>query len=219
MMPMHAVLMSLLLAGVASPFARADGGGDRLELENTWVRVWRETLAPHEKTAMSAHLPSVLVYLTDARERVSSADGRTRDVVQAAGSVAYRDAGTYSAENTSAAASEVIVVELKPGAPASPAVELDPVKLDPKYHTVPLENDRVRVLRTVLEPGVKSPQHEHPHYVVVYLTELHTTMQLADGRVVDNPRRPGDVAWRDRMKHVTENVGPKTAVEIQVEVK
>jgi len=66
---------------------------------------------------------------------------------------------------------------------------------------------------------VKSPQHEHPHYVVVYLTELHTTMQMADGRVVDNPRRPGEVAWRDALKHITENVGPRTAVEIQVEVK
>jgi quercetin dioxygenase-like cupin family protein len=111
------------------------------------------------------------------------------------------------------------VIELKPGAPPSPPVALDPVRLDPKYHTVPLENDRVRVLRTVLEPRVKSPQHEHPHYVVVYLTELHTTMQMADGRVVDNPRRPGEVAWRDALKHITENVGPRTAVEIQVEVK
>jgi hypothetical protein len=36
---------------------------------------------------------------------------------------------------------------------------------------------------------------------------------------VDNPRRPGDVAWRDALKHITENVGPRTAVEIQVEVK
>ena len=56
---------------------------------------------------------------------------------------------------------------------------LDPVKLDPKYHTVDFENERVRVLRTVLEPHIKSPLHEHPSYVVVYITELHTTMALA----------------------------------------
>jgi quercetin dioxygenase-like cupin family protein len=212
------VILSLLLGIPAQPPA-APARGDTLELENTWVRVWRSKRAPHEKTPAAPHLPSVLVYLTDAHQRLSRADGRPSDVSQQAGSVSFRDAGSYGEENLSKAATEVIVIELKPGAPSSPPVALDPVRLDPKYHTVPFENDRVRVLRTVLEPGVKSPQHEHPHYVVVYLTELHTTMQLADGRVVDNPRRPGDVAWRDRMKHVTENVGPRTAVEIQVEVK
>jgi hypothetical protein len=93
------------------------------------------------------------------------------------------------------------------------------VKLDPQHHLVPLENDRVRVLRTILEPHLKSPLHEHPHYVVVYLTGLHTNMTMADGRVVDNPRRPGEIAWRDPLKHVTENLGDKTAVEIQVELK
>jgi hypothetical protein len=53
----------------------------------------------------------------------------------------------------------------------------------------------------------------------VYLTELHTTMTLADGKRVDNPRRPGDVAWRDAYTHTTENVGDRTAVEIQIELK
>jgi hypothetical protein len=66
---------------------------------------------------------------------------------------------------------------------------------------------------------LKSPMHEHPHYVVVYLTELHTTMTLGDGKIVDNPRRPGEVAWRDALKHVTENIGDHTAVEIQIELK
>jgi hypothetical protein len=36
---------------------------------------------------------------------------------------------------------------------------------------------------------------------------------------VDNPRRAGEVARRDAMKHVMENVGDQTAVEIQVELK
>jgi quercetin dioxygenase-like cupin family protein len=213
---MGLLLVSMIVAALA-PAAQA--AVDKPELENAWVRVWRSTRAPHEKRPMREHPPTVLVYLTDAHDRVAAAAGAVRDSRQKAGSVAYRDGGTYGEENVSGRPAEVIVIELKPGAPPSPPVALDPVRLDPKYHTVPLENDRVRVLRTVLEPRVKSPQHEHPHYVVVYLTELHTTMQMADGRVVDNPRRPGEVAWRDALKHITENVGPRTAVEIQVEVK
>jgi quercetin dioxygenase-like cupin family protein len=212
-------LVTSLLVSMLAVFPAAQTVNDKPELENAWVRVWRSTRAPHEKTPVAEHPPSVIVYLTDARERVTGADGRTHDLTRDAGSVAYLDEAKYGEENASDRPLEAIVIELKPGAPPSPPVALDPVKLDPSYHTVPLENDRVRVLRTVLEPGVRSPLHEHPHYVVVYLTELHTTMELADGRVVDNPRRPGEIAWREAMKHATENVGPRTAVEIQVEVK
>ena len=77
----------------------------------------------------------------------------------------------------------------------------------------------MRVLRTILEPHLKSPMHEHPAYVVVYVTGLHTNMKMADGRMLDNPRKPGEVAWRDPLKHQTENIGEQTAVEIQIELK
>lgn len=221
---MLSLLLSLLLGAGTAPAApplavRGAAGGNVLELQNEWVRVWRSTLAPHQKMPIAEHLPLVTVYLTDARMRITGADGRTEDVMQAAGSVAYRSGARYAEENLSDRQLEAIVVELKPDATKSPRIALDPVVLDPQYHTVPFENDRVRVLRTVLAPHVKSPLHEHPHYVVVYLTELHTTMQLGDGRVVDNPRRAGEVAWRDAMKHATENIGERTAVEIQVELK
>jgi hypothetical protein len=77
----------------------------------------------------------------------------------------------------------------------------------------------VRVLKTILEPHIKAPMHEHPHYVVVYLTELHTSMKMGDGRMLDNPRRAGEIGWRDALKHETENLGDRTAMEIQVELK
>jgi hypothetical protein len=44
-------------------------------------------------------------------------------------------------------------------------------------------------------------------------------MAMSDGRQVDNVRRKGDVAWRDFMKHSTENIGSERAMEIQVELK
>jgi quercetin dioxygenase-like cupin family protein len=174
-----------------------------VEIDNPWVRASRVNLAPHEKLAGREYPACVVVYLTDA--------GRT----------AYFPAGTLTEENLSDKPLEEIVIELKPGAPkpSSPPITLDPVKLDPKYHTVDFENERVRILRTVLEPHIKSPLHEHPPYVVVYVTGLHTTMALSDGRLVDNIRRKGEVAWRDAMKHSTENIGNQTAMEIQVELK
>jgi quercetin dioxygenase-like cupin family protein len=190
-----------VLVGLTPTFAAAQKV--TVEIDNAWVRASRVNLAPHERLPRRGYPACVIVYLNKA------------------GDTAYLDAGKRAVENTSDKPLEEVIIEFKPGAPTpiSPPITLDPVKLDPKYHTVDFENDRVRVLRTVLEPHIKSPMHEHPPYVVVYVTELHTTMALSDGKLVDNVRRKGEVAWRDAMKHSTENVGDKTAMEIQVELK
>jgi len=184
-----------------------------VEIENQWVRVLRVKLAPREKTLEPEHPDSVAVYLTGLG-------------THKAGEVAWLAATKLPAakqieENLSDQPAEYVLVELKRGAPKAKGwpVDLDPVKLDPVHHQVPLENARVRVLRTILEPHLKGPTHDHPSYVVVYLTELHTTMTLADGKQVDNPRHPGEIAWREPYRHTTENVGDRTAIEIQIELK
>jgi len=191
----------------------------KLEIENDWVRVSRLKSAPHTKTPVHERLAAVMIPLTDMRERITTADGQVREIAHKRGEAYYTAAARQSEENVADDPSEVVVIELKPGAAQSPPVKLDPVRLDPAHHPVLIDNEHVRVIRTFLEPHLKSPLHEHPHYVVVYMTELHTTMTMADGRVMDNPRRPGDIAWRDALSHVTENVGEKTATEIQVELK
>ena len=205
-----------LWLGLAATAAAQD---PKPEIENNWVRVLRVHQGPHEHSALRERPPSVVVYLTDFHEMVTGADGKTREVTRKAGETAYLEASRRAEENLSDQPQEAVVIELKPERIHALPVALDPVKLDPKYHVVDFENDRVRILRTTLEPHIKSPMHEHPAYVVVYLTVLHTTMKLADGRVIDNPRRPGDIAWRDPLKHQTENIGDHTAAEIQVELK
>jgi quercetin dioxygenase-like cupin family protein len=214
---MPRLFLATLIALAAATAAAQDPA--KIEIDNTWVRVLRLKQGPHATTPLHQYPPSVMVYLTDVYQRITGADGKAREVTHKAGEVAYMDAATHFEENLSDQPLETVVIELKSGAPKSPPIKLDPVKLDPEHHPVPLENERVRVLRTILVPHLKSPMHQHPHYVVVYLTELHTTMTLGDGRVVDNPRGPGDIAWRDALQHETENIGDHTAVEIQVEIK
>lgn len=204
------LMLSLAVTAVAQ---------DKVEIDNPWVRVLRVKLPPHAKIAIDEHPATVAVFLTDIHEKITAADGTVRNLDRKAGEVGFSEAGKHAEENVSGQPLEAVIIELKPGAPKSPPVTLDPVKLDPEHHLVAFENDRVRAIRTILAPHVKSPMHEHPHYVVVYLTELHTTMKLGDGRVVDNPRHPGDIAWRDALKHQTEQMGDKTAMEIQVEIK
>jgi len=190
-----------------------------IEIDNAWVRVLRVKHPPHAKTPMHEHPASVAVFLTDIHEKIKGADGQVRNLDHKAGEVSYNPPAKHAEENVSDQPLEAVIIELKSGAPKSQHVALDPAILDPEHHPILIDNDRVRVLRTILEPHVIAPVHDHPHYVVVYLTELHTTMKLGNGRVIDNPRRPGEIAWRDALRHQTEQMGDKTAVEIQVEIK
>jgi hypothetical protein len=191
----------------------------KAEIDNPWVRVVRVKHPAHAKVGLHQHPAEVTVFLTDVHEKITGADGKVRTLDRKSGDVGFTEAGKDAEENLSDQPLEAVVIELKPGAPKSPPVALDPVKLDPEHHPVVFENDRVRVLHTLLPPHVKSPMHEHPHYVVVYLTELHTTMKMGDGKLVDNPRKAGDIGWRDPLKHQTEQMGDTPAAEIQVELK
>lgn len=191
----------------------------KVEIDNDVVRVLRVKHPPHAKIAMHQHPDSVGVAISDVREKLTAPDGTSRIVDIKAGSASYSPASKHAEENLSDQPMEAVLIELKSGYPKSPPVSLDPVKLDGPHHIVLLENDRVRAIKTILEPHVKAPMHEHPRYVVVYLTGLHTTMKQGDGRVIDNIRKPGELAWRDFTKHETVQEGDQTAMEIQVEVK
>ena len=212
------ILSVFLCASVVPAVSLA---AEKTEIDNQWVRVIRVTQAPHEKSTLHEHPASVVVYLTDLHQKITTPGGKTRELKKKAHDVAYLEAVKQSEENVSDKPIEAVIVELKPGAPKAIGwpVKADPVKLDPKHHPVPIENNRVRVLHTILDPHIAGPRHDHPSYVVVYLTDLHTTQTLPDGRKVDNPRKPGEVAWRDALTHVTENVGEKRAEEYQIELK
>jgi hypothetical protein len=220
-MSLRSFVCSLCLTAASLPAQQPEKVSPhyKVEIDNAWVRVLRVKEPPHAKIPLHEHPAAVNITLTDAWVKSTGADGKATVAYRKAGTVGYNEASKHSEENLSDDPLEAVVIELKQGPAHTPPVELDPVKLDAEHHPVELENDRVRVIRTILPSHVKSPMHDHPHYVVVYLTDLHTTMKLADGRMVDNPRKPGDLGWRDAYRHQTEQQGEKTAMEIQVELK
>jgi hypothetical protein len=189
-----------------------------VELDNSWVRGTRISVAPHAKLRMHPYPATVVIYLSSAHERITEPAVPPREVTHKSGDAAYLNPGTRGEENLSDAPIEKVFVELKPDAPALPLhpVTLDPTKLDPKHHMIEFENNRVRI---VLEPHVKGPMHEHSSYLIVYVTDLHTTVTQSDGKLTDNIHKRGEVTWRDFARHATENVGDQKAMEIQVELK
>jgi len=95
----------------------------------------------------------------------------------------------------------------------------DPLKVDAKHHKLEFENAQVRVLRFTLGPHEKSPMHEHPANIVVYLTDAHVKFTYPDGKTEERHGKAGQVFWNAPVKHEAENVGDKPNEGIQIELK
>lgn len=95
----------------------------------------------------------------------------------------------------------------------------DVVKVDPKHNKVEFENAQVRVLRLTYGPHEKSPMHEHPANIVVFLTDAHVKFTYPDGKTEERHGKIGQVIWNAPVKHESENVGDKLMEGIQIELK
>ena len=102
---------------------------------------------------------------------------------------------------------------------ALPALAQDPVKVDPAHHKVELENEQVRVLRVTVPAGEKTPAHDHPAIVAVFLNDSKMRITPVGGKADESPRKAGTATSLPATKHVVENLGTTTAEIIVVELK
>ena len=85
-----------------------------LEFENDQVRVFRVKFGPHEGAPMHEHqLSRIMVYLTDAKVQVTSADGKVETTPRKAGDIVQGGAARHSELNTTDQPVEVLVTELE----------------------------------------------------------------------------------------------------------
>lgn len=104
--------------------------------------------------------------------------------------------------------------------------ELDGVTAAPDHHEVLFENDRVRVIETVVKVGDTTPVHTHPRTVMYVVSGDHFIRKDDTGRVMVDTRDEGDdsemppIIWSDGTPpHVIENPGDKDLIVIGVELK
>lgn len=84
---------------------------------------------------------------------------------------------------------------------------------------VVLENEHVRVLDYRVKPGGKIPMHSHPANVTYFITGGKIKTTLADGKVTEAERKPGEARWSDAVTHANENIGTAESHAIVVEIK
>src|ERR1700680_4612662 len=73
---------ALLTAATASAqdATKVDPKHYKVEFENDQVRVLRISYGPHEKSVMHSHPAGLVVYLTDARGKITTPDGKSQHV-------------------------------------------------------------------------------------------------------------------------------------------
>jgi quercetin dioxygenase-like cupin family protein len=94
----------------------------------------------------------------------------------------------------------------------------DAAQVNPKIVKVKFENERVRVLEAISEPGDKELTHSHPANIV-YVVEGGTLRITANGKTSDVTFKTGDTIWREPVTHSAENVGKTRFHAIIVELK
>lgn len=100
---------------------------------------------------------------------------------------------------------------------AVPLLAQDTLKANSESVTLKFENDRVRVLESVLKIGAKENTHSHPRYVT-YVIDAGTVRNHRDGTTSDYSFKKGEVLYRDALTHWSENIGRTASHVIMFEL-
>lgn len=95
----------------------------------------------------------------------------------------------------------------------------DAVTIAPHLHTVIHEDEKMRVLKVVVNPGDKADTHWHPHNMNYILKPGLLRFTKPDGTHVDVELNEGQVTSSGPASHAVENIGNTTVETVQVEIK
>jgi quercetin dioxygenase-like cupin family protein len=104
---------------------------------------------------------------------------------------------------------------------------LDAMAVAPNHHAVLFENEKVRVLDTLLQPGDQTPIHSHEWPASLYILSWSDFIRYGeDGRILADSRKTGaappagSAMWIEPLPpHSVRNVGDAALRIIAVEIK
>jgi len=102
---------------------------------------------------------------------------------------------------------------------AASCKSFDPVKLTPQMNKVRLENAYLRVLEYHSEPGEKEAMHFHPRGVVYSLSDGTVRVTDRQGHSEELHLHAGEVSWRNKTWHASENIGNTEIHVLAIELK
>jgi quercetin dioxygenase-like cupin family protein len=189
-------------------------------LENDHVRVCELTVKTGDKVAMHSHPDHVVYILKGAEMKLSYPEGKgqPKELKQKPGETLWIPSQTHEGENIGKEDFLAVVFELKGSAAASASAEKKTAEI-PEHAKVLFENERVRVIETVLKPGDKSAMHSHPANVIYAVTAAKAKFTDAEGKTSEKELAAGQTVWSEPVKHAVENTGQAEARVLNVELK
>lgn len=108
-----------------------------------------------------------------------------------------------------------------------PLDALDAVAAAPEHHKVLLEDDRVRVLETLIKPGEETAGHTHQWPGFLYVLSWSPFIRydadgnvILDGTALPSSPEPGSAVWAEPLgPHSLKNVGRRDLHVILTELK
>ncbi|MDO8536959.1 MAG: cytoplasmic protein [bacterium] len=95
----------------------------------------------------------------------------------------------------------------------------DPIVTSSEIYGVIFENEKVRVIKSIMKVGAKAQLHHHPDRVIYVVNGAHLKIK-SSGMEWDNKiLKTGDVYWASAVDHEVENIGPTDSYNIVVELK
>ena len=102
---------------------------------------------------------------------------------------------------------------------AGMAIAADSMGDDPNVKVL-LENDQVRVFEAIRPPGTKVPMHEHPPFVVYFMSSYKAKQILPNGKEVVKDYNAGTASHRPKgLKHGIEILGTVDQHVLLIEFK
>jgi quercetin dioxygenase-like cupin family protein len=204
------LLLSLSITAVACiAQSGLSPGVAKVEFENDHVRVLRASLGARQKTPVHQHPSRIGITITENDLRVYLPDGTSTTSARGTHEIFWSEPVTHQVENLSDKAMQNIEIELKRangmGATVKPATieskaqgtATDPVAVEQEpHHHVVFENQYVRVLDVVVNPGDTTLFHKHSlDNVAVQLNDANIKRQFPGEDWVATPAKEGSVGF------------------------
>jgi hypothetical protein len=221
---------------LADAQSSSDGSTAKVEFENDQIRVLRASLGAHQKTPVHGHPSRLGVTLTRNDTRTTLPDGTSKSSARGVHEYFWSEPVTHQVENLSDAPLENIEIELKrargAGVEVKPAAgpskaqgtATDPVAVEQEpHHHVIFENQYVRVLDVVLNPGETTLFHRHSlDNVPVQLSDATIKRQFPGEDWAASPAKEGSVGFIGGTKspyiHRISNTGTTVFHVMDVEI-
>jgi quercetin dioxygenase-like cupin family protein len=224
------------IARIARSQSSVGSGAAKVEFENDQIRVLRASLGAYQKTPMHRHPSRIGITITENDLRLYLRDGTSTTSTRGAHEIFWSEPVTHQVENLSNEAMQNIEIELKRATGMGTTVKsatveskaqgtaTDPVTVEQEpHHHVVFENQYVRVLDVVVNPGDTTLFHKHSlDNVAVQLNDANIKRQFPGEDWVATPAKEGSVGFvagtRTPYTHRISNAGTTVFHVLDVEI-